>query len=151
MPGKIHGDAGLTQRSTLRTTLPLGRRQSRFPPMSITLSRGLWSCFLREFDITQRTIYSTTHNATTGRSNGLWRAFPATSFKDSLLRMGRVMKFLSQEIENVFKAKNIFRRGLAKSFMRIQHCLCLRRFLLLRDGAARVCSEGLQSGGLNLT
>jgi len=38
------------------------------------------------------------------------------------------MKVLSQKIENVLKAKDIFRRGLAKRFVCFQHRFCLIHF-----------------------
>jgi hypothetical protein len=74
---------------------------------------------------------------------------PATSFKDSLLRRGLVMKFLSQEINNVFKAKGIFRRDLAKCFMRFKHRLGLRLLPLLRGSRHKGLLKGLQSAGLS--
>src|SRR6266542_1700781 len=49
----------------------------------------------------------------------------------SLLRRRLVMKVLSSEIENGFKAKNILRRGLAKRLMRCQQRLRLLLFSLL--------------------
>jgi len=49
------------------------------------------------------------------------------------------MKILSQEIENVLKAKDIFGRCLAKRFMRLKHGLCLRLFA----GIERVVFGGL--------
>jgi hypothetical protein len=49
------------------------------------------------------------------------------------------MKILSQEIENVLKAKDIFRRRLAKRFVRFDHGLCL----LLFSGIYSLASGGL--------
>ena len=49
------------------------------------------------------------------------------------------MKILSQEIENVLKAKDIFRRRLAKRFVGFEHGFCL----LLFSGIWRLASGGL--------
>jgi hypothetical protein len=38
------------------------------------------------------------------------------------------MKVLSQEIENILKAKDIFGRRFAKRFMRLEHRFCLLPF-----------------------
>jgi hypothetical protein len=43
----------------------------------------------------------------------------------SLLRRGFVTKVLSEEIEDVFKAKNVFGRRFAKRFVRFEHRLGL--------------------------
>ena len=49
------------------------------------------------------------------------------------------MKILSEEIENVLKAKDIFGSRLAKSFVRFEHGFCL----LLFSGIQRMASGGL--------